>query len=56
MLFVQKELEDIHLRKFGTPLLFKPTDLESFEQAAAFEYKLQTMGIDNPSILKFLKE
>ena len=50
-------MEEIHRRKFnGQELLFKSTDLETFEQAAAFEYKLQTMGIDNPSILAFLKE
>lgn len=57
MQLVQRELEEIHRRKFnGQELLFKSTDLETFEQAAAFEYKLQTMGIDNPSILAFLKE
>lgn len=56
MQMVQRQLEEIHRRKFGSELLFKPTDLESFEMAAAFEYKLQTMGIDNPSIINFLKE
>lgn len=45
MQLVQKELEEIHRKKFHTDLNFKPSDLESFEQSIAFEHKLELMGI-----------
>lgn len=49
-------LEDIHHKKFNSPLNFRMTDLESFETAMQFEHKLENMGCDNMGIMNFLKE
>lgn len=51
-----EQLEDLHLKKYGTALSFKLADLESFEKSLKFEHVLEDLGVENLGILAFLKE
>lgn len=48
-------LGQIHQKRFNEPLGFKPADLDSFEQALAFEHKLEQMGVVNRAVIGFLR-